>query len=127
KEEADHSLPYMLAAAIIDGELMPAQYAPDRIVRDDVQSLLRRVVVRPSARYSDRFPAEHACKVTVMLKNGRTLESERHDYEGFHTRPMSWEAALQKFRALAGERPQIAEAVANLDCLQVRDLTRLLT
>jgi 2-methylcitrate dehydratase len=127
KEEADHSLPYMVAAAILDGQLMPAQYAPERIVRDDVQSLLRKVVVRPNARYSGRFPAEHACKVTIRLNNGRTLASEPRDYEGFHTRPMSWETARKKFTSLAGEHPQIADAVSNLECMRVRELTRLLT
>lgn len=127
KEEADHSLPYMLAAAIIDGQVMPAQYAPERIARADVQSLLRKVAVRPSARHSARFPAEHSCKVTVTLKNGRTLESEPHDYEGFHSRPMTWDAALRKFVSLAGTRPRITDAVANLEDIRVRELTRLLT
>src|SRR5579864_8343566 len=37
KEEADHSLPYMVAVALLDGEVTPAQYAPERIVREDVQ------------------------------------------------------------------------------------------
>ena len=43
KEDADHSLPYMVAAAALDGEVTPAQYAHERITRDDVQRLLRRV------------------------------------------------------------------------------------
>ena len=37
KEEADHSLLYLLAVALLDGEVTPAQYAPERIRRDDVQ------------------------------------------------------------------------------------------
>jgi len=127
KEDADHSLPYMLAAAILDGQLMPAQYSPERIARDDVQALLRKVVVRPNVQYSARFPVEHACKVTVTLNSGGVLESEPHDYEGFHSRPMSWDTALRKFISLAGQRPEIADAVANLEQLDVRALTRLLT
>src|SRR5207302_623855 len=47
KEEADHSLPYMAAAALLDGELGPAQYEPARIARADVQALLRRIEVLP--------------------------------------------------------------------------------
>ena len=65
--------------------------------------------------------------MTVTVKSGRTLEAERRDYEGFHTRPMRWDAAVRKFTALAGERPPIADAVANLEHLRVRELTRLLT
>src|SRR5216683_994650 len=36
KEEADHSLPYMVAVALLDGDVSPAQYAPERIVREMV-------------------------------------------------------------------------------------------
>jgi MmgE/PrpD C-terminal domain len=36
KEEADHSLPYMIAEALLDGQMMPEQYEPERIQRDDV-------------------------------------------------------------------------------------------
>jgi 2-methylcitrate dehydratase len=42
KEEADHSLPYMLAIAFIDGEVQPEQYKPERIGAGDVQALLRK-------------------------------------------------------------------------------------
>ena len=33
KEQADHSLPYLLAVALLDGQVMPEQFAPDRIAR----------------------------------------------------------------------------------------------
>src|ERR1700730_5554744 len=33
KEQADHSLPYLLAVALLDGDVMPAQFEPDRIMR----------------------------------------------------------------------------------------------
>ncbi len=42
KEQADHSLQYITAVAILDDQVMPEQYSPDRIVRSDVQELLRR-------------------------------------------------------------------------------------
>src|SRR5207249_4491286 len=56
KEAADHSLPYLVAVAILDGEVMPAQYRPTRIRSDDVQALLLRVAVRPDDAFSRRFP-----------------------------------------------------------------------
>jgi 2-methylcitrate dehydratase len=58
KEEADHSLPYMLAVALIDGEVQPEQYAPDRIVGADVQELLRKVQVSSEPALSARFPRQ---------------------------------------------------------------------
>jgi 2-methylcitrate dehydratase len=132
REEADHSLQYMIAAALCDGELRPAQYAPQRMLAPDVQSLLRRVTVRPDAGYSARFPEEMACRVRIALCDGRHCEVEKRDYEGFHTRPMHWATVVAKFRDLAAGRAgekagqAVIDAVARLDHLKTRDLTRLL-
>ncbi len=132
KEEADHSLPYMVAAAALDGEVTPAQYAPERIARDDVQALLRRVTVVPDPEFSKRFPNEHACRITVVTRDGRMHVKEKRDYEGFHTRPMPWERVEDKFHALAeralppGRRETIVKAVKRLDEIAVRDLAGLI-
>jgi 2-methylcitrate dehydratase len=132
KEEADHSLPYLLAVALLDGQVLPEQYAPQRIVAPDVQALLRRVDIRPAADLTARFPAEHACRLRLVLADGSVLAAEKSDYEGFLTRPMSWERAREKFERLAAAaaRPEpvaeIAEAVASLEELETSDLTALL-
>ncbi len=133
KEEADHSLPYMVAVALLDGRLMPEQYLPERIQRQDVQSLLRQVSVRPVAAYSQRFPGEMPCRITIWLRDGRVLAKEKDDFEGYITRPMRWDTLVEKFERLsqpytdAGLRREIVEAVANLDAIQVSDLTQLLS
>ncbi|MGH9325537.1 MAG: MmgE/PrpD family protein [Terriglobia bacterium] len=132
KEEADHSLPYMVATAIVDGQVMPEQYLPERIHRQVVQVLLRNVVVKPSDAYSGRFPDEMPCRVTVRLRNGRVLTKEGHDYEGFHTRPFAWETALAKFNQLsepyasASLRRKISDAVTHLEDIEVSELMGLL-
>jgi 2-methylcitrate dehydratase len=112
--------------------VLPAQYRPDRIASADIQSLLRRVEVFPDAGYTARFPDEHACLVTVTMKDGRTFAREQSDYEGFHTRPMSWERVIEKFDVLAGEatdpvlRREIVDAVRYLDAISVREFAALL-
>jgi 2-methylcitrate dehydratase len=132
KEQADHSLPYLLAVALLDGQVMPEQFAPERIVRSDVQKLLRRVEVQPAADLSARFPAEHACRLRVQLFGGATLATEKSDYEGFLTRPISWDRARQKFERLAAARvepalaAELAEMVSALDEVETRELATLL-
>jgi len=129
KEEADHSLPYLLAVALLDGQVLPGQFLPERIAARDVQGLLRRVDVRPDSDFSARFPAEHCARVRVTLRDGRVFEREQRDYEGFHTRPMTWEAVVAKFDRLArvrvghARRARIVETVAHLDEVRVQDLT----
>lgn len=128
KEQADHSLPYVLAVALIDGQVMPEQYKTERIQREDVQTLLRAVLIHSRPSFSKRFPKEMPCRIEITLKDGRVIEQETEDYEGFFTRPMSWATALQKFNQLAapntteGQRTAIAETVAHLDQVSVREL-----
>lgn len=132
KEEADHSLQYMVSAALIDGRLMPEQYAPERIVRPDVQELLKRIVVQPSRVYTDRFPKEMPCLLKVALRDGRELVKEKKDYEGFWTNPIRWEEAVSKFERLSSPytsgslRREIVDAVNGLESIHVSELTKLL-
>lgn len=132
KEEADHSLQYMVAVALLDGNVLPPQYEPERIVAQDVQELLRKVTVRPSQEHSARFPVEHACRVTITLESGAIYRKEMSDYEGFTSRPMGWEGVRRKFDYLAAPfadqelRDRIAESVLSLETVGVADLMALL-
>ncbi len=131
KEEADHSLPYLLAVAMLDGQVLPEQYRPERIGRHDVQDLLRRVEVRPDTGLSSRFSAEHAVRVRLHLRDGTVVTREQSDWEGFVTRPMGWQALTAKVGRLAPHvtpdiRMQIVTAVRNLDGPDIGELTRLL-
>jgi 2-methylcitrate dehydratase len=132
KEAADHSLPYLIAVAILDGEVMPEQYSPERIRRSDVQKLLRKVHVTPSADLSQRFPGELPCRLTVHLAGGRRLGAEKSDYQGFTTRPPHWASARTKFDRLSDLhttrelRNRIAEMVECMEKAPVRRLMELL-
>src|SRR5262252_1171504 len=120
KEEADHSLPYLVAVALLDGQVLPPQFAPDRIVRADVQELLRRIVVRPDPELSARFPQQHPCRVHVRLRDGRTLTREKSAYLGFFTTPAGWSDVDEKFRRLA--TPVAGESAAERISRTVRGL-----
>jgi len=132
KEQADHSLPYILAVAVLDGAVMPGQYRAERIRRPDAQEMLRRVKVSANASYSERFPNEMPCRITIRLRGGRALTKEMRDYPGFFTHPMTWEMAYSKFERLAEpyttaeERQAISAAVFDMENTSASDLARLL-
>lgn len=132
KEEADHSLPYLVSVALLDGQVMPEQYADERILLPDVQALLHRVSVHSVEAFSERFPKEMPCRLILTLGDGRVLSKELYDYPGFVTQPMSWEMAFEKFERIAScfvPAPllhSIADNVKNLESIQVRHLTQLL-
>jgi 2-methylcitrate dehydratase len=132
KEQADHSLPYVIAVALLDGEVTPAQYALERILRDDVQTLLRKVTVRPADEFSASFPEELPCRVTIHLGDGQVVRKEMRTYPGFIKSPLPWNAVEEKFHRLAEPcadhvlRDAIVSAVANLDQIRISELTGLL-
>lgn len=132
KEEADHSLPYIVAVAILDDQVLPPQYLPQRIQQSDVQLLLRKVKIHPLAEFSQRFPAEMPCRITITLNDGRVFTKGKHDYEGFRTRPMQWETAVKKFEQLTqasvspSRQNEIEDSVLHLEDIRIRDLTLLL-
>src|SRR5690625_1715623 len=132
KEEADHSLPYMVAVALLDGEVTPDQYAPARITSDDVRALLDSTTAIPDDSFSARFPAEMPARVVVVLDDGTELAASRSAYKGFHTDPLDWKGARAKFDRLtsrfidADTQTALADIIAALDQHQVADLTRLL-
>jgi 2-methylcitrate dehydratase len=132
KEQADHSLPYILAVALLDGRVMPEQYRPERLIRQDVQNLLRRVKVHPAADLSRRFPLEMPCRVHVRLHSNLVLSREKSDYEGFFTKPIGWARIGAKFERLANshatasQRSEIMSAVLAVEQFDTRALMALL-
>jgi 2-methylcitrate dehydratase len=72
------------------------------------------------------------CKITITTKDGRKFVKEKWDYEGFLTRPATWETVENKFRFLSSaytnERHQkeILDLINRLEDVQVREFVNLL-
>jgi 2-methylcitrate dehydratase len=132
KEQADHNLPYLLAVAMLDGDVMPAQFEPNRITRADVQQLLKKVSVRPDNEYTELYPARMPARITVRLQDGTVIEHEVQDYPGLASHPFTWEDSVAKFDRLAAGRAdeslsrEIKDAVRSLESTQAKDLMQLL-
>jgi 2-methylcitrate dehydratase len=132
KEQADHNLPYLLAVAMLDGDVMPAQFEPDRIARADVQQLLKKVSVRPDHKYTELYPAKMPAKITVRLQDGAVIEHEVQNFPGMPSDPFTWEDSVEKFDRLVVGRAdesvsrEIKDAVRSLESIQVKDLMQLL-
>jgi 2-methylcitrate dehydratase len=132
KEQADYNLKYLLAAALIDGQVGPEQLQTERIRRPDVQELLNRISIRPDAALTARYPEATPVRITVKLRNGQQLSREQEDFEGARSRPFTWDRTVEKLHWLAeqyaddGLRGAIVDTVGHLDEAPVSALTRLL-
>ncbi|MFC4439749.1 MULTISPECIES: MmgE/PrpD family protein [Natrialbaceae] len=133
RAQADHSLPYMLAAALIDRDLSLAQYEPERIRRNDVQDLLRIVDVTEDPELTERFEnGEMPAVIDVTMDDGTTYRVEKDAFRGHPTDPIGWEGLEEKFETVTAEhvdaerRDEIVETIRSLEDRDVADLTALL-
>ncbi|TAM84338.1 MAG: MmgE/PrpD family protein [Candidimonas sp.] len=132
KEDADHSLPWMLAVLLLDGALGPAQYRPQRIDAPDVQALMRRITIVPDEALSRRFPQYMPAELEVVMADGTRRRASRQAYHGFYTDPLDWRAARAKFDELAAPfagaalRDEIAGIVRHLEDCRTAALTAAL-
>ena len=132
KEQADHNLKYLIAAALLDDQVGPAQLQPARIQAPDAQALLARVEVRPDEHFTARYPKELNARITIHTKDQRILVKEQLGWEGGLANPMSWDRTVEKFHWLSEPfadedlRGRLIEAVQQLDARRTSDLTDLL-
>jgi len=133
KEQADHSLPYLLAVAVLDGQVMQAQFTPQRINSADVQSLMKKVVTRLDADFTRRYPKEFCARIIIRTKDGQVLTHEVSNYPGMPSHPFTWADATDKFDRLtqgnvtAALSTEIKDVVKNIKDHSTEDLQKLLS
>jgi 2-methylcitrate dehydratase len=132
KEQGDYNLKYLISAALLDGQVGPAQMNAARIQAPDARAMMERVEIRPDEQLTARFPRELCARITVRTTDGRVLVKEHLGYEGGLDNPMSWERTVEKFHwlteAFANEdlRHKLIEAVQELDRRPISVLVDLL-
>lgn len=132
KEQADHSLPYLLAVAALDREVMQPQFEPTRILKDDVQNLLKKVSVSVNDEFTKRYPKDFCARVTVTLSDASQLTHEVSNYPGMPSHPFSWQDSVDKFDMLTEGKisPSLAtdlqQLVKELENHATRDLFKIL-
>ena len=100
-EEAQYSLPYPVAAALVFGRLGADEVEAPRLADPDVRRLLKTMVLTEDAEFSRRFPAERWARVRITLKDGRALASEPAVARGGPENPLADDEIREKYRSLA--------------------------
>ncbi len=123
KETADHSLPYVIAAAIVDRQVTPAQFEPDKIMDPRIRAQLEKVEVTADPDIEAVFPELQRVIVTITTSGGDELSAQLDYPKGDPRNPLTDQEIEEKFDALAapvlsdGARTRIKDAVWKLDKL----------
>jgi 2-methylcitrate dehydratase len=133
RETADHSFQYLVAVALLDGELTPSQFADGRWFSPDVVDLMNRMVIRSDPGWKARAPGGFPCTVRLKTNDGRESRSEIAYANGHARNKMDKAQVIAKFkscvhgRLTTGQADAIVSTVYDLEALpSARDLARLL-
>ena len=130
KETADHSSYYLTAIAIIDREIGPDQFTPEKYNDPKVRGLIDKVVLQGDPKLDKFRPAGIS---EIITKQGKKY-SLRVDYPRGHARnPMTGEEVVDKFKSMASNHmseyhmDQVIHTVFALDKLDhIGKLNRLM-
>src|SRR5712671_83688 len=133
KETADHSLPYVIAAALVDRQVTPAQFAMDKIMDPAIRAQLKKIEVVADPEIEKVFPALQRVIVNITTKDGRTFSRQLDYPKGDPRNPLTDNEIEEKFAALAEgvlsktAQQKLANTIWNLEkCRSVSKLMALM-
>ncbi len=106
RETADHSIPYVVAAALMDGTVTPRQFDDDHRSNPELRALLGKIEVVANADFTqayERLPVEHRTRVNVVTRRGERFVGESGGDQGDLSNTMSDAQIAEKFLGLSEE------------------------
>jgi 2-methylcitrate dehydratase len=104
RETADHSLPYIVAATLVDGGFSDAIFAPARFADPRILALADKITVAEDPAFTRLFPTQFRCRVEISLRDGTQRVAGLGVPHGHHDDPLTDAEVEQKFTALAGRK-----------------------
>lgn len=118
RETADHSLPYIVAASLVEGGFSDAIFAPARFSDPRILALADRITVAEDAAFTRAFPAKFPSRVEIALHDGTRRAAVLDFPHGHHADPLTDAEVRDKFTALAGRKLALDRVARALRVLQ---------
>ena len=130
RETADHSFPYCVATALLDGKVTLGSFDSKHLGNQVLRELMQKVRVVPQPEFAGLYPEAMPTRVTVKTKAGKVYVQQVDLPLGHPKHPMSDREIEEKFRRLtagklAGVRfGQVIDQVWKLD--RLKEINRLM-
>ncbi|MFH1555028.1 MAG: MmgE/PrpD family protein, partial [Pseudomonadota bacterium] len=132
RESADHSLPFVMAMALMEGDVNVRHYDEERFKQPDVRAVMAKIKVVVGDESVKAWPEVPLNVLHVELTSGQTLTARVAYHLGHYKRLMTDEQQERKFRPMAEEYAKLPRAQVDrlLDRLrnleQVKDISEVL-
>lgn len=130
RETADHSMPFLVASALIDGRIDESTFADGRLADPDLLALMDRTTVVERDDLTERSTRDRCpTEITMHLLDGSTLRREQDFPHGHPANPMDDHEVRVKFENFVGRvlpRPAVVELSSLLwDLASLKNLDRV--
>ena len=124
---AQMSLRYIVAAALVEGQALPPQFSDQKMSDPGLVSLAQKLELAHDPKLDELYPKNFAGWVAAE-SNGEWTRADVLDPSGSPAAPIDARGITEKFRGINGHLPvdQIAETALNIEKHSVKDLLALL-
>ena len=129
RETADHSAPYLIAAALVDGAISGETFTPQRYRDKVILALTDKIRMAEDPEYTASFPGSMNCRFEITLKSGAALVVHQENPKGHPANAMTDRDLNAKFMQLvepilgSGRSHELLDVLWRLE--QLKDMTPL--
>jgi 2-methylcitrate dehydratase len=123
RDTADHSLPYIVARAMLDGDIDNDSYAPAKLHDPRILAVMRKISVKADPAFDVRRGNAPPTRITAVLDDGRRITRQVDNLPGFAGQSVSRADVERKFRSNVGKRWPRERTDAILEALWALDRT----
>lgn len=130
RETADHSLPYCIAAAIVDKQITTQSFSEEKLKDKRIWEVIDKIKGEASVEFEKMFPAKQPSRVVVRTKDGREYSEYLEYPKGDPREPMTMDDLQAKFNALSSKimdikrQKQIQEMIFSCENFTARDFMK---
>lgn len=127
RETADHSLPYCIAAAIVDRKITTQSFSDEKLKDSRIWEVIDKIKGEASIEFENMFPAKQPSKVVIRTKDGRDFSKYLEYPKGDPREPMTMEDLENKFNGLSSgllnvnRQKEIMEMIFACEAMNVKD------
>jgi 2-methylcitrate dehydratase len=132
RETADHSLPYCIAAALVDYKITTQSFSETKLKDPRIWEVIDKIKGEPSQEFEKMFPAKQPSKVVVKTKDGREFSDYLEYPKGDPREPMTMEDLDNKFEGLSekllaeGRRKEVKDSIFNAEQITAKEFMKKL-
>lgn len=132
RETADHSLPYCIAAAIVDKKITTQSFSDEKLNDPRIREVIMKIKGEASIEFEKMFPAKQPSKVVIKTKDGKEYSEYLEYPKGDPREPMTMEDLENKFNALStslldsNRQSEIKEIIFNCEKYSAKEFMQAL-